>query len=60
MRNSVNSPIIFSSDTKNIVTSIKRKFILLTDIFYAVTRFVQRSRIKLEADDGEYHDGEKN
>lgn len=32
---------------------------LLTDIPDAVTRFMQGPRIEFEADDGEYHDGEK-
>lgn len=32
---------------------------LLTDVPDAVTRLMQSSRIKLEADDSEYHDGEK-
>lgn len=31
----------------------------LTNIFYAVARFVQGSRIKLEADYSENHDGKK-
>lgn len=31
----------------------------LTNIGYAVARFMQGSRIKLEADDGEYYDGKE-
>lgn len=34
-------------------------FRVLTDVVYTVACFMQGSRIKLEADDGEYHDGEK-
>lgn len=32
---------------------------VLTDVLYTVARFMQGSRIELEADDGEYHDGEE-
>lgn len=32
---------------------------VLTDVPYTVARFMQGSRIKLEADDSEYHDGEE-
>lgn len=31
----------------------------LTHVPYTEARFMQSSRIKLEADDGEYHDGEE-
>lgn len=33
--------------------------VILTDIFYTVARFVQCSRIKLETNNGEYHDGKE-
>lgn len=35
------------------------RVVVLTDVLYIVARFMQGSRIKLEADDSEYHDGEE-
>lgn len=35
------------------------KMLLITGVFYAVTRFVQSPRIKFKSNDGEYHDGKQ-